>query len=254
MDLVEVMDKMTKDLLENAKEQREEVLNQDRITGYSPNHISAIHIVDGEEVEVVYDTYGGCMSCPRLDTLASGQSGCCPICDGLMTEKEYYQKFPKKELSPYKQIIERQKSEKIATEEIFAVEKSQPIDTQTSEASVSKDVGSKKLSKAAENPKVKVLDITPNHEKKEYPIQKQDNGYQLPSKEDIDAHVAVYDYVKKKVVDTTDFIKIGKKQFLKKSGVKKFRPWFIESLINFPCSIVSLSFCRSECINFFSIF
>lgn len=44
----------------------------------------------------------------------------------------------------------------------------------------------------------------------------------LPAKEEVAAYLDMYNYVKKKVVDESDFIKIQGKKFMKKSGWRKF--------------------------------
>ena len=95
------------------KKQREEVLEQEtiKITNITSTSITTIHTFKDESNEAIYNDYGFCMVCNRGDVLGSGQTGQCAICDGVMTEEEYYEKFPKKELSPYKQIIKRQKKQ-----------------------------------------------------------------------------------------------------------------------------------------------
>jgi len=60
---------------------------KDRIISMEKGRIEAINIVDGQEIKVSYDEIG-CMTCNE-ERLMSGQSGGCPVCDGLMTAKEY---------------------------------------------------------------------------------------------------------------------------------------------------------------------
>lgn len=54
-----------------------------------------------------------------------------------------------------------------------------------------------------------------------YPLQ-QSTKIELPTKEDIDRHLELYNYTKNKIVDKSDFVTIKGREFLKKSGVKKF--------------------------------
>lgn len=62
------------------------------------------------------------------------------------------------------------------------------------------------------------IEIVKDHEIIQYPLKVVD----LPTEDEIDKHVAIYNYVKKKVVDKNDFANIKGKRFLKKSGVRKF--------------------------------
>ena len=59
---------------------------------------------------------------------------------------------------------------------------------------------------------------------KSYPIQpiESPSEIMLPTKQDVDRHLEMYNYVKSKVVNESDFATIKNKKFLKKSGVRKF--------------------------------
>lgn len=59
---------------------------------------------------------------------------------------------------------------------------------------------------------------------KSYPIQTniQSSDITLPTEADVDQHLKMYNYVKKKVVSNSDFASVKGKKFLKKSGVRKF--------------------------------
>ena len=77
-----------------------------------------------------------------------------------------------------------------------------------------------------EKPKKPQPKITQNlPETEEFPItiaQDQESIINLPTKQEVDAYLQMYDYVKSRIVDDSDFVYIQNRKFLKKSGWRKF--------------------------------
>lgn len=83
-----------KSLLEKAMESRGK---KDRVVSTEKGKITTIHIrndLDGRKQTVIYETLSSCMSCSK-ERLCCGETASCPVCDNLMTNKEYTE-FEKK--------------------------------------------------------------------------------------------------------------------------------------------------------------
>lgn len=174
-----------KSILEKAMEVQNK--DKDRVVSIEKNRIHTIRIVDGKERIVIYQDIDNCMSCGER-RLVCGETVNCPVCDGLMTDKEYSES--RKEETKVEIVSNPPKAApKITKEEM--VEEEFPI---------------------------QVIDAS---NLPEIPLN-------LPTKEEVLAWINMYKFVTKELIEPGDRMKIGKKEFIKKSGWRRFvRPFSI---------------------------
>lgn len=151
-----------------------------------------------------YDNYQyqeKCYICHKIRLCSSG-SACCPVCDGFMIEKEY-------------QDFENKYKEKDITNAFGTAEL--PKDNKIDVAFTDNQMPEIK------KPQPKIVQNLPDTEEFPLEIVKQETPIaNLPSKQEVDAYLKMYNYIKKTVVDESDFMWIGNKKFMKKSGWRKF--------------------------------
>lgn len=184
---------------------------RDRVVSMEKDKITTIHIVNNKELEVIYDTISPCIDCSK-ERLCCGETAGCPVCDNLMTNEQYAE-FEDK----FKNIEEEQNLK----DAVSMFDDSEPT-TKQKKSKTKSDFVKKIEEKETNRSLAESYELIPIEKKneviKQFPLQKT----VLPTKAEVDAYIDMYKHVKNKIVDKSDFQRIQGKEWMKKSGWRKF--------------------------------